>query len=32
MDTQDAHKELGLDPRASDAQIKATWRGLVAAH
>lgn len=31
MDTQDAYKELGLNPSASDAQIKAAWRRLVAA-
>ncbi|MDO8773633.1 MAG: DnaJ C-terminal domain-containing protein [Burkholderiaceae bacterium] len=31
MDTQEAYKELGLDPSASDAQLKATWRRLVAA-
>lgn len=31
MDTQEAYKELGLEPGASDAQIKATWRRLVAA-
>jgi len=31
MDTQDAYKELGLDPTATDAQIKASWRRLVAA-
>ena len=31
MDTQQAYKELGLDPSASDVQIKASWRKLVAA-
>jgi molecular chaperone DnaJ len=31
MDTQEAYKELGLDPSASDAKLKATWRRLVAA-
>lgn len=31
METQDAYKELGLNPSASDAQIKAAWRRLVAA-
>ena len=31
MDTQEAYQELGLDPSASDAQVKATWRRLVAA-
>jgi len=31
METQEAYKELGLDPSASDAQIKASWRRLVAA-
>jgi len=31
MDTQEAYKELGLAPSASDAQLKATWRRLVAA-
>jgi molecular chaperone DnaJ len=31
MDTQDAYAELGLDPSASDAQLKANWRRLVAA-
>lgn len=31
MDTQEAYKELGLNPSASDAQLKATWRRLVAA-
>lgn len=31
MDTEEAYKELGLDPRASDEQLKATWRRLVAA-
>ena len=31
MDTEEAYKELGLDPRASDDQLKATWRRLVAA-
>lgn len=30
MDTQEAYKELGLNPSASDAQLKATWRRLVA--
>jgi len=30
MDTQEAYRELGLDPSASDAQLKATWRRLVA--
>jgi molecular chaperone DnaJ len=31
MDTQEAYAELGLDPSASDAQLKASWRRLVAA-
>lgn len=31
MHTQAAYKELGLDPSASDAEIKASWRRLVAA-
>ena len=31
MDTQEAYEELGLDPSASDAQLKANWRRLVAA-
>ena len=31
MYTQTAYDELGLDPSASDDQIKATWRRLVAA-
>ena len=31
MDDQEAYEELGLDPSASDAQVKATWRRLVAA-
>ena len=31
METQAAYQELGLTPSASDAQIKATWRRLVAA-
>ncbi len=31
MDTHAAYEELGLSPNASDAQIKATWRRLVAA-
>ncbi len=31
MDTQEAYEELGLDPSASDAQLKASWRRLVAA-
>ena len=31
MDTQEAYQELGLDPGASDAQLKAAWRRLVAA-
>jgi molecular chaperone DnaJ len=30
MDTQEAYQELGLDPSASDAQLKASWRRLVA--
>ena len=30
MDTQEAYEELGLDPSASDAQLKASWRKLVA--
>ena len=30
MDTQEAYAELGLDPSASDAQLKASWRRLVA--
>lgn len=31
MDTEEAYKELSLDPSASDEQLKATWRRLVAA-
>ncbi len=31
METQEAYRELGLDPSASDAQLKASWRRLVAA-
>ncbi len=31
MDTNAAYEELGLNPGASDVQIKATWRRLVAA-
>jgi molecular chaperone DnaJ len=31
MDTQAAYEELGLQPSASDAQIKSAWRRLVAA-
>ena len=31
MDTQEAYAELGLDPSASDAELKASWRRLVAA-
>jgi molecular chaperone DnaJ len=31
METQEAYRELGLDPSASDAQLKASWRKLVAA-
>jgi len=31
MDIQDAYAQLGLLPSASDAQVKATWRRLVAA-
>jgi molecular chaperone DnaJ len=31
METQEAYKELGLDPSATDAQLKASWRKLVAA-
>jgi putative transposase len=31
MQDQSAYEELGLDPNASDDQIKATWRRLVAA-
>ena len=31
METQAAYAQLGLHPSASDAQIKATWRRLVAA-
>jgi molecular chaperone DnaJ len=31
MDTQEAYAELGLNPGASDAQLKANWRRLVAA-
>jgi len=31
MDTRDAYAELGLEPGASDAQLKASWRRLVAA-
>jgi molecular chaperone DnaJ len=30
MDTQEAYQELGLDPSASDSQLKANWRRLVA--
>ena len=30
MDTQEAYHELGLDPSASDAELKASWRRLVA--
>jgi molecular chaperone DnaJ len=30
MDTQEAYAELGLEPGASDAQLKASWRKLVA--
>lgn len=30
MDTQEAYAELGLDPSASDAELKASWRRLVA--
>lgn len=30
MDTQAAYRELGLQPSASDAQLKASWRRLVA--
>ena len=30
MDTQEAYAELGLHPGASDAQLKASWRKLVA--
>ena len=30
MDTEEAYKELSLDPSASDEQLKATWRRLVA--
>ena len=30
MDTQAAYQELGLQPGASDAQLKASWRRLVA--
>lgn len=30
MDTEEAYKELGLDPSASDEQLKAAWRRLVA--
>ena len=31
MDTQEAYHELGLDPTATDAQLKTAWRRLVAA-
>ncbi len=31
METQQAYAELGLDPSSSNAQIKASWRRLVAA-
>ncbi len=31
MDTHEAYRELGVDPRVSDADLKATWRRLVAA-
>jgi molecular chaperone DnaJ len=31
MDTQQAYEELGLHPGASDVEVKATWRRLVAA-
>ena len=31
METQQAYAELGLDPGASDAELKAAWRRLVAA-
>ncbi len=31
MDTEHAYQELGLSPEASDAQLKAAWRRLVAA-
>ena len=31
MDTQQAFDTLGLDPQASDAELKATWRRLAAA-
>ena len=31
MDTQEAYAELGLHPGATDAQLKASWRRLVAA-
>ena len=31
METQEAYEELGLDPSASDAELKASWRRLVAA-
>ncbi len=30
MDTQEAYEELGVDPSVSDAELKATWRRLVA--
>ncbi len=30
MDTQEAYQELGLHPSATDAQLKASWRRLVA--
>lgn len=30
MDTQEAYEELGLNPSASDAELKASWRRLVA--
>jgi molecular chaperone DnaJ len=30
MDTQEAYKELGLHPSASDTELKASWRRLVA--
>lgn len=31
MDTREAYEELGVDPSVSDAELKATWRRLVAA-
>lgn len=31
MDTHEAYAELGLDPSATDAELKAAWRRLVAA-